>query len=99
MAPTPCCDLAAYIRPKKPTEDQVKRQIGQTFIASFEGSICSAEVQALLQLYAVGNVLLTAQNLDDVSQVIRLLQAMQESARTAQQPVPLLIGIEQEGGL
>ena len=71
----------------------------------------------MLQLYAVGNVLLTAENLDgskrskkflkvfmliiklDVSQVIRLLQAMQESARTAQQPVPLLIGIEQEGGL
>ena len=93
------------------------RQIGQSLIASFEGSVHSARTQTLLQDYAVGNFLLNTQNLHgidhcgpltrldmltgrlDEPQVLGLVLALQESARSLQHPAPLLVGIEQEGGL
>ena len=39
-------------------------QIGQVLIASFEGPSFSAETQALLELYTVGNILLDIDNLN-----------------------------------
>ena len=44
------------------------RQIGQTLIASFEGFTPSTDIRMLLERYAIGNILLTTQNIQGTAE-------------------------------
>ena len=43
-------------------------QVGQTLIASFGGPTPSTIIQTLLEQHAIGNVLLTAQNVQGITE-------------------------------
>jgi beta-N-acetylhexosaminidase len=78
------------------TEEQ---QIGQLFMAGFDGLEPTVEILDLIQRHAIGGVILFSRNTRDVEQVATLARRLQEAAREAGHRYPLLIAIDQENGV
>ena len=74
------------------------RRAGQRVMVGFEGMAPSVEVRTLIKQYAVSHVILFARNVDSPEQVAELVRELQGIARDAGQDLPLLIGVDQEGG-
>ncbi len=74
------------------------RLAGQCLMIGFEGLQPSAEVRTLLREQSVGGIILFSRNVADPEQVAGLVQELQAVARGAGQELPLLVGIDQEGG-
>ncbi len=74
------------------------RRVGQRFMVGFEGLAASAEVKRLIRDFGVGHLILFSRNVDSPEQVADLVRELQACARAAGHELPLLVGIDQEGG-
>src|SRR2546422_6780742 len=72
--------------------------IGQRFVVDFAGPEVTADLERLIREGRVGGVILFVKNVRSVSQVRTLTADLQRLAGDAGLP-PLLITIDQEGGL
>ncbi len=66
---------------------------GQHFVGGFDGTRLTKELKILIQKYQIGGVILFARNIESPRQVRFLNKQLQKIA-----PIPLLIGVDQEGG-
>src|SRR5688572_9159839 len=74
------------------------RKVGQRFMVGFDGYEASADVKRLIRDYGVGHIIYFARNIANPEQVAELSRELQECARDAGQDLPLVIGVDQEGG-
>jgi beta-N-acetylhexosaminidase len=74
------------------------RQAGQRLMVGFEGHEPSADLRALIRQYGVGHVILFARNVASPEQVAELVRELQSLARDAGHDLPLMVGVDQEGG-
>ena len=74
------------------------RQAGRRVMVGFEGMAPSADVRTLIRQYGASQVILFARNVDTPEQVADLARELQAIARDAGQDLPLMIGVDQEGG-
>jgi len=78
--------------------DVTRKRIGQLFIVGFEGTVMTPELEAFFKKYYPGGVLLLSKNILSSHQIAKLNEELQTlSLQTTEQP--LLIAIDQEGGL
>ncbi len=77
----------------------MEEQLGQVLMVGFPGSTPSQEIIDLIQRFHVGNILLFSRNVRDAQQVLELTHSLQQIAKEAGQPFPLLIAIDQENGI
>ncbi len=77
---------------------EIVRRVGQRFMIGFAGLAASPDVKRLLRDFGVGHVILFARNIDAPEQVADLVRELQSCAREAGHDLPLLVGIDQEGG-
>ena len=57
-----------------------------------------AELARLIRDYNIGGVILFAENLQDIAQIVQLNRDLQQAAAESALALPLFIGIDQEGG-
>ena len=74
------------------------RKVGQRFMVGFDGHEASADVKRLIREYGVGHLIYFARNIASPEQVAELSRELQETARDAGHDLPLVIGVDQEGG-
>jgi beta-N-acetylhexosaminidase len=67
-------------------------------MVGFEGHAVSADLRKLVRDYGAGGVILFGRNVDTPEQVADLVREMQSVARDAGHGLPLLVGVDQEGG-
>lgn len=67
-------------------------------MVGFEGLEASPDVKRMLREFQVGSVIYFARNVDSPEQVAELSRELQACARDAGHDLPLLIGVDQEGG-
>lgn len=77
----------------------VDEQIGQLLMVGFSGKEPTPEILDLIQSGYVGGIILFTRNLDSPRQILQLTSALQEAARNAGHPYPLLIATDQENGI
>lgn len=77
---------------------QSVRKSGQRFLVGFDGHEASLDVKRLIRDFGVGGVVLFARNVDRPEQLAELVRELQWSARDADHSLPLLVGVDQEGG-
>src|SRR5258708_9232266 len=75
------------------------QQIGQLFMVGFPGASVTDEIRALIVDQHVGGVVLFTRNIRDVRQTAELTHTLQQLAREAGHPAPLLIAVDQENGI
>ena len=69
-------------------------KVGQMMMVGFEGTSPPAHILEWLESGRIGGIYLFARNIDNPSQVTRLVQDCREAAG-----FPILVGIDQEGGI
>ncbi len=77
----------------------IDEQIGQLLMVGFPGKEPTPEVLDLIRAGHVGGIILFSRNLGSRRQILQLTSALQEVAREARHPYPLLIAIDQENGI
>jgi beta-N-acetylhexosaminidase len=77
----------------------LEQQIGQVFMFGFPGPAPSQDVLNLIERYHLGNIILFSRNIQDARQLLSLTRTLQDAARAAHQPAPLLIATDQENGV
>jgi beta-N-acetylhexosaminidase len=75
-----------------------EEKVGQLMVVGFEGKEMNRQIRNLIEKRFVGAVVLFGRNIDSPRQVAELTNALQESAQSTPNQIPLLIGIDQEGG-
>ncbi len=75
------------------------QRIGQLVMAGFHGVEPSDDIIRLIEREQVGGVILFSRNLRDARQTRALTARLQQIARAAGHPYPLLIATDQENGL
>ncbi len=81
------------------TSMTLEQQIGQLFMVGFQGYEPPPEVIDLLQHWQVGGVIFFSRNIRDARQTLELTTRLQQLAREAGHPSPLLIATDQENGM
>ncbi len=76
----------------------IDEQIGQLFMVGFSGKEATPQVLELIRSEHVGGIILFSRNLGSPQQILQLTSTLQEAARTAGHPYPLLIATDQENG-
>lgn len=76
----------------------IEEKIGQLFMYGIHGLDVTDETIELIKTYKVGNIILFTRNIDSSKQVYQLTQSLQKLAYEHLQ-IPLLISIDQEGGM
>ncbi|WP_148716440.1 beta-N-acetylhexosaminidase [Chitinolyticbacter meiyuanensis] len=74
------------------------QQVGQCLMVGFDGLTPNAHIERLIRDYHVGGVILFRRNVASPSQVAALCRRLQE-INAEVSAIPLLIGIDQEGGM
>jgi beta-N-acetylhexosaminidase len=74
------------------------RRVGQRFMVGFAGHEASADVKRLIREFQVGHVIYFARNVESPEQVAEMSRELQACARDAGHAMPLVIGVDQEGG-
>lgn len=74
------------------------RKVGQCAMIGFTGHTVPPEVRRLIRDFGVGQLILFRRNVDSPEQVAELVRELQSVARDARQELPLLVGVDQEGG-
>ncbi|HEU4783116.1 MAG TPA: glycoside hydrolase family 3 N-terminal domain-containing protein, partial [Ktedonobacterales bacterium] len=77
----------------------IDEQIGQLLMVGFSGKEPTPEVLDLIRTGHVGGIILFSRNLGSRRQILQLTNTLQEVAREAGHPYPLLIAIDQENGI
>lgn len=67
-------------------------------MVGFDGLEASPDIKRLIRELQVGHVIYFARNVDSPEQVAELSRELQGCARDAGHALPLLIGVDQEGG-
>ncbi|MET3106990.1 beta-N-acetylhexosaminidase [Oxalobacteraceae bacterium GrIS 1.18] len=79
-------------------EISIRKKIGQLFMVGFDALEVNEHITRMIQHYHVGGVILFRRNVDSPEQLARLCRELQEvNARVSDKP--LLIAIDQEGGM
>lgn len=81
------------------TNMSIEEQVGQCFMAGFDGLEPTPEIIELIQQRHVGGVILFTRNIRDARQTLQLTTTLQRIAHDSGHPHPLLISIDQENGL
>ena len=76
----------------------LQKKIGQMLFAGFQGTTVTPELRKLIEDYHIGGVIFFTRNIEDVFQLADLIYEIQEIACNKTDGVPLLIGVDQEGG-
>jgi beta-N-acetylhexosaminidase len=76
----------------------IEQQVGQLFAVGFPEPTPSDEVLDLIKRRHVGSVILFSRNIQSAGQLLALTTTLQQAAREAGHPAPLLIMTDQEGG-
>lgn len=76
----------------------LRQKIGQLLMAGFDGTQSNAHVEGLLSQQHLGGVILFSRNMSDPTQVAALNHRLQ-SINAQYSDIPLLISIDQEGGM
>src|SRR5678815_4533604 len=74
----------------------IDEQIGQLLMVGFPGKEPTPEVLDLIQAGHVGGIILFSRNLESPRQILHLTSTLQQAARSAGHPYPLLIATDQE---
>lgn len=74
----------------------LREKIGQMIMCGFDGGVPTEGIQQLIQQYHLGGIIYFRKNIKDLQQVSELSRALQD---LNQSPIPLLISIDQEGGM
>ena len=69
------------------------RKITQLFVLGFDGTEPDAHILRMIRDFGIGGVILFSRNIRDPQQTAGLIQNLQEVSE-----IPLLVGIDQEGG-
>ncbi|SMC23741.1 beta-N-acetylhexosaminidase [Andreprevotia lacus DSM 23236] len=78
--------------------EALRRAVGQLLMVGFEGYEVNAHIEQMIRRYHIGGVILFRRNIDTPAQVAAMCRRLQEiNAEVSDQP--LLIGIDQEGGM
>ncbi|MBN1179781.1 MAG: beta-N-acetylhexosaminidase [Anaerolineae bacterium] len=77
----------------------LEEKVGQLFMVYSTGPTVDADLQAAIVEDHVGGVILFAPNVESPAQVAELINAAQAAATTSGAGVPLLVAVDQEGGL
>jgi beta-N-acetylhexosaminidase len=72
--------------------------IGQVFMVGFPATTPSPELLELIRQQRVGGIILFSRNVRGAQQVLELTRSLQQVAKEAGHPFPLLIAIDQENG-
>jgi beta-N-acetylhexosaminidase len=75
------------------------QQTGQLFMVGFQGYEPPREISDLIQRWHIGGVILFSRNIRDARQTLELTTRLQQLAREAGHPYPLLIATDQENGM
>ncbi len=75
-------------------EMTLEEKIGQVVICGFHGTIPNDEINTLIKRYHLGNLILFKRNVESPKQLKELTSSLQDMAK-----IPLLIAIDQEGGV
>jgi beta-N-acetylhexosaminidase len=78
----------------------LEQKLGQLFLVAFEGSELSPQLQTMISDYHIGGIILytICGNLQSLTQVAQLTNAVQGYALQQRGGMPLWVGIDQEGG-
>ncbi|BCL75988.1 beta-glucosidase [Jeongeupia sp. HS-3] len=76
----------------------LQQQIGQLLMAGFDGLTPTPAIESLIRECRIGGVILFRRNVDTPAQVAALCRRLQQ-INAEVSDVPLLIGIDQEGGM
>ena len=74
----------------------IDEKIGQMIFAGISGTTLTKETESLIGKYKVGGIILFANNLENPEQSIELLNQIKTENR--QNELPILLGVDQEGG-
>ncbi|MCF6408133.1 beta-N-acetylhexosaminidase [Alkalihalobacillus sp. EGI L200015] len=77
-------------------EMTLNEKIGQMIIAGFSGTGYNDEINDLLQQYKIGGFIFYQENMTTPQQTVELLNTIKEL--NDRNPLPVLLGIDQEGG-
>ncbi|MEW6046677.1 MAG: beta-N-acetylhexosaminidase, partial [Bacillota bacterium] len=77
----------------------LEQKVGQILHVGFPGLEVGPEISELVRRHYVGGVILFARNVSDPVQVAALTNALQEMAKRSGAGIPLLVSVDQEGGL
>ncbi|WP_322905386.1 beta-N-acetylhexosaminidase [Paenibacillus campi] len=80
------------------TQWTLKQKIGQLFVCGFHDIVPDAQVTELIEKYYIGGVIYFRRNIGTAAQVYHLSASLQQLAKQHRLP-PLLIAIDQEGGM
>ncbi len=72
--------------------------IGQLFMVGFEGKIVTPQIETFFEKYKPGGVLLLSDNIESKEQLTILTQELQSLSKRVS-GLPLLIAVDQEGGM
>ena len=75
-----------------------REKTGSLLVAGFAGTRPSSEIRALIREHSLGGVILYGKNCIDPDQVRDLVNSLQEVAKEAGNPYPLLVAMDQEQG-
>ena len=73
-------------------------QTGQMLVSGFHGTTLNSETENLILNRGVGGLILFERNFENPTQLIELIQSLQELAATTHFKRPLFISVDQEGG-
>ncbi|MCH8291265.1 beta-N-acetylhexosaminidase [Candidatus Poribacteria bacterium] len=76
----------------------IEEKVGQLMIVGFEGKKVNKTIRTHIDQRFVGGVALFGRNIQSPQQVARLTNELQRLAGETKHQIPLLIGIDQEGG-
>ena len=83
---------------KPPQNLSLEQAIGQVLLIGFEGTYLTPELEELMKRLRPGGVLLLARNITDSQQLQKLTQELQ-ALSLEYSSLPLLVAVDQEGGL
>lgn len=77
----------------------LREKLAQLMMVGFYGQIPSEEIRSLIEQEKIGSVILFARNIGSRDETKALTSQLQQVARNAHHPLPLLIAIDQENGI
>ena len=79
-------------------EMTIEEKVGQLIMVGFEGTQANTAIETHIRQRFVGGVVLFSRNIQSPQQMAKLTNELQRLARGTVRQIPLLIGIDQEGG-
>ncbi len=76
----------------------VRDMVGQMFVVSMAGTKPDYYIEKMIRERNIGGVLLFANNMESEGQTKKLTDSLQKLSMKAEPKIPLLIGVDQEGG-